>query len=118
MIADIVNGSFEVLGGFFVGLHCTSLLRDKQVRGADWRAAAFFWVWGTWNLFYYPHLEQWWSLFGSMFVTVMNSLWLFLMIYYIRKERVAFAAHRAIHGTATRERDLAERCQAYSRLSK
>lgn len=114
MIADITNCAFEVLGGIFIGLHCMRLYRDKEVRGADWRAVAYFSVWGFWNLFYYPHLDQWWSFAGGIVVAGANTVWVLMMLYYIRFERGQLGSS----GLYSRKADLARRCQAYVELSK
>ena len=87
MWQDKINGMFELLGGFFVMMHCIRLLRDKKVRGVSFIATAYFTLWGFWNIYYYPFLSQWASFLGGLTIVAMNSLWISLMIYYIRKER-------------------------------
>jgi hypothetical protein len=62
-------------------------MRDKLVRGVDWRATAFFTSWGAWNLYYYPHLGQTWSFGAGVFIGTVNLVYLCLMTYYIREER-------------------------------
>ena len=84
---DLVNGSFEIFGGFFILISCVKLLREKKVRGVSWVHITYFTLWGFWNLAYYPHLEQWISLVGTILIVFMNCFWLGLMIYFIRKER-------------------------------
>ena len=79
---DKVNGGFEILGGFFITLNVIALLQDKAVAGVDWRAIAFFTVWGYWNLYYYPKLRQRISFWGGMFVAIVNTIWLILLIHY------------------------------------
>lgn len=81
---DFVNGSFELFGGFMVMLHCLQLYKDKQVRGASWVATLGFALWGFWNLYYYPHLGQWMSTAGGVFITLANMLWIHLIIVYRR----------------------------------
>lgn len=85
---DAANGSFELLAGVFILLHCRRLYKDKVVRGTSWIATAFFFMWGLWNLYYYPHLNQWLSFVGGLGIVVANSLWLGMMLYYIRRERL------------------------------
>lgn len=84
---DLVNGSFEIFGGFFILFSCIKLYRDKKVRGVSWVHLTYFTLWGFWNLAYYPHLEQWTSFVGGGLVVLANCFWLGLMIYYIRKEQ-------------------------------
>jgi hypothetical protein len=94
---DLVNGAFEIGGGLMVLLHCRQLYRDKQVRGASWIATAFFASWGWWNLYYYPHLNQWLSFAGGVVIVLANTLWVFMMLYYIRRERVNQLTKMKLH---------------------
>ena len=84
---DLINGVYELVGGLFILLNVIRIHRDKKVRGVSVIAVAFFTSWGYWNLYYYPHLSQWASAIGGLFIAVMNTIWVSQMIYYIRKER-------------------------------
>ena len=85
-IPDIINGMFESLGGFMILKHCWTLWNDKMVRGVNLFATAFFTSWGFWNLFYYPHLGQWWSFAGGLLIVSANTLWVSMMVYYKKNE--------------------------------
>jgi len=87
MWQDKVNGLFELLGGLFIMLSCIRLYKDKKVRGVSVVAITYFTLWGYWNIHYYPHLNQWVSFIGGLCVVIVNTTWLIMMIYYIRKER-------------------------------
>ena len=96
MIApDIINGIFEVLGGLFIIDHIRALYKSKEVKGVSVVAVSFFAVWGYWNLFYYPHLDQWYSTLGATGIALANTFWVFQMLYYIKwpKGRNIFVAH-------------------------
>lgn len=86
MIADGINGTFELLGGAFIWLCVWQILRDKQSKGVNPISIMFFAVWGFWNLYYYPSLGQWWSLVGGVSVVVANVTWVLLMIKYREKK--------------------------------
>lgn len=81
-IPDIINGMYEAFGSMAVALHCRKLYRDKQARGVSIVAAFFFTSWGIWNLFYYPHLDQWVSFTGGILLVAANILWAGMIIYY------------------------------------
>ena len=81
---DVVNGSFELIGGIALWQNVRQLLKDQRTRGVTWTATAFFMSWGYWNLFYYPHLDQWWSFVGGLNIVAANTVWLALMVYYGR----------------------------------
>ncbi len=87
MTPDLINAVFEGLGGFIILLNVKRIRKDKMVRGFDWRVMAFFTLWGLWNLFYYPHLGQWFSFAAGAWLVIVNAVYLSLMIYYIRKEK-------------------------------
>ncbi len=114
MWPDAVNGLFEILGGFAILDHCRQLYKDKMVRGASWKAVAFFTVWGYWNLFFYPHLDQWWSFSGGVFIAATNMLWIGMMLYYIRREKELRALIPEPEG---RSAMLAKRVRLYSEIN-
>ena len=84
---DMVNGIFEVLGAPFLFLSIINLYKCKKVRGVSWLHAAFFNSWGFWNLYYYPHLNQWVSFVGGLLLVMTNTVWFVMMLYYILKEK-------------------------------
>ena len=48
---------------------------------------AFFGAWSLFNLFYYPHLDQWVSTVGASLMAISNTTYVMLVIYYIHKEK-------------------------------
>lgn len=82
MTADIINGFLEFAGGLFLLGNVIRLAKDKQVRGVHWLPTLFFAVWGFWNLYYYPHLDQWVSFSGGLFIVTVNTYWFIQMLYY------------------------------------
>jgi hypothetical protein len=84
---DLINGTFEACGMFFILLSIIKLGREKKVRGVSWIHVGFFATWGYWNLYYYPHLNQWMSFFGGLGIVITNTWWLAQLIYYTNKER-------------------------------
>ena len=79
---DWINGSFEFGAGLAVLNHCRVLYIAKKHEGVSIASTAFFWSWGCWNLYYYPHLDQWISFVGGLSIMLANLLWLCLMIHY------------------------------------
>ena len=86
-MCDLVNGFFEICGGAFVMLSIVKLHGEKKVRGVSLIHATFFFLWGVWNLFYYPYLGQWLSFVGSLAVTGTNLVWATMLLHYTMKER-------------------------------
>ena len=86
MIADKINGTYELIGGLFVFLHCWKLFKDKSVKGVSVKSFVFFASWGVWNLYYYPHLGQMWSFIGGCHIVFWNIVWICLAVYYKKKQ--------------------------------
>lgn len=95
---DFVNGGYEMLGGLAILHHCYVLYRDKQVKGVSFFSIVFFTTWGYWNLYYYPHLNQWVSFAGGVMIVASNTLWISMMWYYLRKQRAEEARARWAYG--------------------
>ena len=83
-LADLINGLYESGGGLMNCLNVLALYRDKKVSGVRILPQAFFTSWGVWNLYYYPHLNQWVSFTGGLLIVVANMAWVGLAIYYTR----------------------------------
>lgn len=83
-VADIINGLYESLGGVFITLSIRRLHRDKKVQGVSAIPTAFFASWGYWNLYFYPHLDQWFSFVGGVGIVAANTVWLCQMLYWLK----------------------------------
>ena len=79
---DLINGSFEFVGSLLIFNHCLAVLRDRAVAGVSIISTAVFTMWGFWNLYYYPHLSQWASFAGGVFIVFANVSWVMLMVHY------------------------------------
>jgi len=79
---DAMNAGFEFGAGLAVLHHCWRLHQDKEVRGLSIPAVVFFTLWGGWNIYYYPHLDQTYSFAGGIFVTLANVAYVVMLITY------------------------------------
>jgi hypothetical protein len=86
---DTINSTFELVAGCLIWLSVRKLARDKKVLGVHFAPISFFALWGFWNLYYYPAIDQWWSFFAGINVVTANTVWMVQMIYYEWRERVA-----------------------------
>jgi len=84
---DIINGSFEIVGGCFTWVNAWHLYQAKRTQGVYWPTWLFFTVWGAWNLIYYPMLGQWFSFIAGIWLVSGNAAWVVLAIYYNRKNK-------------------------------
>lgn len=87
MWQDQLNGMLELLGAPFILLSIINLAKSKTVSGVSWIHVCFFSFWGLWNLYYYPHLNQWWSFYGGLALVFTNLIWLGQIVYYLTKEK-------------------------------
>jgi hypothetical protein len=86
---DVVNGTFEFGAGLFNLLNVRRILKDKKLDGVSWIPTVFFSLWGLWNLFYYPSLNQPLSFVGGLSIVCVNLLWLYLVWYYGKRNQVS-----------------------------
>jgi len=84
MNPDMINGAYEGLGALFVLATCRNLWKSKQPWGVSLLGIAFFTSWGVWNLYYYPHLHQWFSFVGGVCIVTCNCIYIGLL-HYLRK---------------------------------
>jgi len=85
-IPDLINGSFEFMGSIALWWNVRKLYHDKEYNGISIPSTAFFFFWGGWNLFFYPHLNQWFSFLGGLSMVCANLVWAAQMIYYARRQ--------------------------------
>ena len=83
-IPDLINGIFETVGGVTIFLNCWRLYKDKEVKGVIWQLTIFYTLWGFYNIYYYPHLDQWLSFVGGLFMVIGNALWIAQVIWYLK----------------------------------
>ena len=87
-LPDIINGGLTLAGSAGLWLNVKTAFRDKLIRGVHKLPTAFFSVGGFWNIYYYRHLNQTFSLACSLSLALANLSWLFLMIVYSSGEKV------------------------------
>ena len=86
---DMITGGLCFGGASFTLRNIWQLWRDKRCLGVHWTPVAYFALWGVWNLYYYPSLDQWWAFAGGCAIVTANTIWLFQMLYYGRKNKWA-----------------------------
>ena len=127
MSPDVINGLYEALGCVFIYMSIRKLRQDKIVRGVSWLHMSFCMTWGFWNLFYYPHLEQWYSFWGGVGIVTANTYYVFQLLYYDRLETKAEAKRfvKALYDARdeeeerySRRADLARRATLYSQVNR
>lgn len=87
---DLINGLFEIGSGIFQIINIVKLIKDKELKDISWIPMGFFTLWGCWNLYYYPSLNQPLSFIGGIMIFVTNFIWLTLVFYYNLKNKEKF----------------------------
>lgn len=82
---DIINAAFEGWGAVMIWLNFRRLLRDREVKGVDWRVTAFYSTWGLWNLVYYSGVGHWLSCAMCVGITAGNIAWVVLALRLLHK---------------------------------
>lgn len=85
MNPDTINGVFEGVMALMLSRSVLLLYRHKTVKGVSFWAVAWPTLWGYWNLYYYPHLGQFWSFSAGIGVVVVNTTWIVLALRYRRR---------------------------------
>lgn len=94
---DLINSLFEGFAGLMVLNHCRVLHAEKMVRGVSVVSSFFFTVWGVWNVYYYPTLNQPLSFYGGLFVVVANAVYVWMMIFYRKCAKNAASTTPLVH---------------------
>ena len=81
-VNDLINGSFEAVGGVLIWLNVVAIRRDKQVKGVNLWAWIFYSVWAGLGLFYYACFGQWVSFAGDAVIMLGNVAWVCLALKY------------------------------------
>ena len=81
---DLINATFSVIAGNMLWINVYALAKDKQVKGVTFQSTVIMTLWGCWNLWYYPHLDQWASFWGGLSIVSANVVWLMLAWEYSR----------------------------------
>jgi hypothetical protein len=79
---DLINGLIELTGAVFTWRNAWQLWKDREVRGVYWPTSLFFTVWGAWNLYYYPSLNQWFSFYAGILLATGNLAWLTMAVRF------------------------------------
>jgi hypothetical protein len=81
-VPDLINGCLEAAMGYAGWQNLKAIRRDKSVKGVHWYTTAVAGLWGFYNLFYYPHLGQYFSFFAGIGICAINSTWLYFAYKY------------------------------------
>lgn len=82
---DLGNALFEIVGAVFTWQNVRCLLRDREIRGVDWRVTGFWSAWGLWNLaFYGPGMGLWLSWAAGLVLVAGNIFWVILALKFKR----------------------------------
>tara|TARA_R100000329_G_scaffold77133_1_gene66308 strand:- start:32 stop:307 length:276 start_codon:yes stop_codon:yes gene_type:complete len=86
---DQINSGFIFVAGIFYVLNLLKLIKDKDVKGISKLSIVFFSIWNIWTLFFFLMVtEFWWTIGAYIIVTVLNVVYIILMIKYGRKKGV------------------------------
>jgi drug/metabolite transporter superfamily protein YnfA len=84
---DYINCLIEVIGALLICKNVQVLYRDKIFKGVFLPTIVFFTMWGVWNLFYFPSINQHYSFYGGIFLCLSNLTWIGLVMYYKRRNK-------------------------------
>lgn len=84
---DLINASLTMSGAVLVLFSIRHTFKHKLVRGVSLLTIGLYWLRSAWHFYYYLHLSQPISASASGAATVLETVWIGLMLYYVHKER-------------------------------
>lgn len=78
---DLINGLIKLVGAGLTWRNAWELWKARELRGVYWPTSMFFTVWGVWNLYYYPSLDQWFSFYAGILLTMGNLAWVVMAVH-------------------------------------
>lgn len=90
--ADVINGSFEIIGAIAAWMNVAAYLRHRAIQGVFWPNTLFYTSWGLWNLIYYSALSQPVSFYAGIALTSGSAMWVVLVAFDKWKARRQLAA--------------------------
>jgi hypothetical protein len=81
---DQINSFFEVAGALLTWMNVKRVWQDRGYAGIYMPAVMLFTAWGFWNLWFYSHLAQTWSVAATVVMVSANSSWVGLMLWFGR----------------------------------
>jgi hypothetical protein len=89
---DTVTAIFELGGALANCMNIRAIWRAREVKGVHWATTAFYFLWGAWNLVFYPGGGFVWSFIGGIAIMTTNVVWLALVYYFWQQRRKAIHA--------------------------
>lgn len=85
---DLVTSVFDAIFVYSGVSNVRQLVRDKQVKGFDWRNMALYALWNIWTIFViYPHAALYLANVINSFYLLTQIVWLTLYVRYRRSKR-------------------------------
>ena len=79
---DIINSLFELSTSIIALINIYRIIKDKKVRGVEWRSWIFYTIWSFWACYYYVDINHIFSFVAAISVATCNVWWLTLSIKY------------------------------------
>ena len=86
---DALNSLFEYSGAVVIIGNCLKLIKQKEFKGSSIWGIVFNISCGGWNLFYYFHLNQYFSWVAGLSIFIAHCWWIYLILYYRYKEKIS-----------------------------
>jgi hypothetical protein len=83
---DLINALFQLGGALAAWKNVQHLWRDRQIRGIFWPLTIYYAIWGLWNLAFFSHLAQWWSLASGTMLVSGNIVWSSIALHHHLKK--------------------------------
>lgn len=78
----MVTAAFEFCGALVNTMNIRAIWKAREVKGVHWATTAFYFLWGAWNLVFYPGGGFVWSFIGGIAIMTTNFVWLALVFWF------------------------------------
>lgn len=80
---DFVTCIFDLIFVIAAFKNIQAILRDKQLKGFDWRNVVLYIAWNLWSIsVIYPAANLYWANFLNMVLVFIQASWISLVLYY------------------------------------
>jgi hypothetical protein len=78
-VQDLINAGLELVGGLFVSTSIATLWRDRVLKGIHPAHVAYSATSAVWFVYYYAHLDQWFSFACAGLYALATGTWVTLL---------------------------------------
>ena len=81
--ADLITSAFNIIFVYSNYLNLKTLIKDKTVKGFDWRNMILYFAWNIWSTcIIYPDAKLYIANIFNMIILLLQLTWIILYLHY------------------------------------